>query len=465
MTPNPYRSLPAVNEVLAVPAAAALVLANGHDSTVEAIRNTLAGLRERLARGEALDGELSSDAVASAAATFLASRAAPTLRPVINATGIIIHTNLGRAPLSAAAIAAQAAAANYVNLELDLSTGERSSRQDVVREVICRLTGAESAAVVNNCAAATLLVLRALAAGREVIVSRGQLVEIGGSFRIPEIMALSEAVLREVGTTNITRRADYEAAVGPNTAALLRVHQSNFRLRGFTETPSLEALVEVARANRLWTIDDIGSGALLDLAPFGLTDEPTALASIRAGVDVVMFSGDKLLGGPQSGIIAGRTDLIRKIERDPLMRAVRPDKIALAGLEATLRLYRDPATALSQVPVLRLLSLPLEQLTSRASGLAHRLSMIQGIKTTVREDSTFVGGGSLPDQALPTAIVAVVASGVSEHELARRLRTGDPAVLCRVQTGAVLLDMRTILLEQEADVVFAVGRASAKPSA
>jgi L-seryl-tRNA(Ser) seleniumtransferase len=461
MTPNPYRSLPAVNDVLAAPAAADLVRAHGHDSTVEAIRTTLAGLRERLAEGEDADGELSPAAVAAAAATLLDRRDAARLRPVINATGIIIHTNLGRAPLPTAALAAQASAAGYVNLELDLASGERSSRQEIVREAICRLTGAKSAAVVNNCAAATLLVLRALATGREVIVSRGQLVEIGGSFRIPEIMAASGAVLREVGTTNITRLADYQAAIAPGTAALLRVHQSNFRIRGFTETPSLEALVEVARSNRLWTIDDIGSGALLDLASLGLAGEPTAAASIRAGADVVMFSGDKLLGGPQAGIIAGRAELIRRIERDPLMRAVRPDKIALAGLDATLRLYRDPATAFSQVPVLRLLSLPLEQLTSRARSLARQISAVQGVNAIARKDSAFVGGGSLPDQALPTAVVAVIAAGIDEHDLARRLRTGNPAVLCRVQSGAVLIDVRTVFAEQERDVVLAVQMAVA----
>jgi L-seryl-tRNA(Ser) seleniumtransferase len=396
-------------------------------------------------------------AIAERAAAHLALTTAPKLRSVINATGVILHTNLGRAPLAAvAADAARAAAAGYLNLELDLATGQRASRQDAIREWVCRLTGAESATAVNNCAAATVLVLRALAAGREVIVSRGQLVEIGGSFRIPEIMAVSGAVLREVGTTNITRCDDYEQAIGPGTALLLRVHQSNFRIHGFTESASLDELVALGRKHGIPVVDGIGSGALVDFARFGLSGEPMAADSIRAGADLVLFSGDKLLGGPQAGIIAGRKDLIDRIERDPLMRAVRLDKMTLAALEATLRLYLDEAKALAEVPVLRLLGLPLEELRQRADRFAERLRAILGLAAQARDDEAFVGGGSLPDRALPTVVVEVTAAGLSDAELARRLRIGNPAVLGRVQGGVVLLDLRTVFPEQEDAVVDAV---------
>ena len=320
MPENPYRNLPGVGEVLAAPTASNLIREHGHESTVAVVRAILGELRDQLRAGETLDGELSSGAIADRAADLLAKKNGPRFRPVINATGIVLHTNLGRAPLAAvAADAARAAAAGYLNLELDLVSGQRSSRQGAVREWICRLTGAESATAVNNCAAATVLVLRALAAGREVIVSRGQLVEIGGSFRIPEIMAVSGAVLREVGTTNITRIGDYEREIGPPTALLLRIHQSNFRIHGFTETASLDELVALGRKHGIPVVDDIGSGALVDFAQLALPDEPLAADSIRVGTDLVLFSGDKLLGGPQAGIIAGRKELIEKIERDPLM--------------------------------------------------------------------------------------------------------------------------------------------------
>jgi L-seryl-tRNA(Ser) seleniumtransferase len=464
MPPNPYRNLPAVHDVLAAPSAAALLRDHGHEPTVSAVRATLAALRARLGKGESLDGDLSPAAVADTARALLTRIASARLRPVINATGIIIHTNLGRAPLPAAAIAAQAAAAGYVNLELDLVTGDRSSRQDSVREIICRLTAAESAAVVNNCAAATLLVLRVLAADREVVVSRGQLVEIGGSFRVPEIMAVSGAVLREVGTTNITRRSDYEAAIGPNTAALLRVHQSNFRIRGFTESPTLEELVAVARANGLWIIDDIGSGALLELSRFGLTGEPLVAESVGAGADLVLFSADKMLGGPQAGIIAGRADLVRKIEHDPLMRALRPDKVTLAGLDATLRLYVDAEKALGEVPVLQMINRSVAELRTRAHGLALRLAAHSGISAQVRDDATYIGGGSLPDQALPTAVVAVNVADIGDRELSHRLRIGEPVVVARVRAGALLIDLRTVHPDQEDALVAAVAKAIASPA-
>ncbi len=460
MPDNLYRNLPAVNDVLAAPAAIASTRAHGHGPTVSAVRGILAEMRTRLGAGETLDGALSASAVAERVAIQLSDQIAPKLRPIVNATGIVLHTNLGRAPLAeVAADAARAAAAGYLNLELDLATGRRASRQDAIRDWVCQLTGAESATAVNNCAAATVLVLRALAAGREVIVSRGQLVEIGGSFRIPEIMAVSGAVLREVGTTNITRISDYEKAICPSTALLLRVHQSNFRIHGFTESASLEDLIALGRKHNVPVVDDIGSGALVDFAQFGLPGEPIAANSIRAGADLILFSGDKLLGGPQAGIIAGRKDLIEKIERDPLMRAVRLDKMTLAALEATLRLYLDAAKALAEVPVLRLLGIPLAELRRRADRLAECLRAVPGVTAHAREDEAFVGGGSLPDRALPTAVVELTASELSDAELARRLRVGKAAVLGRVQGGALLLDLRTVFPGQEDAILNAVREA------
>jgi L-seryl-tRNA(Ser) seleniumtransferase len=460
MSENPLRNLPSVTQVLDAPAVVALRAEYGHDRTVEAVRATLANLRESVRAAGITDGECDVNTVAERVAAQLRESARPKLRAVINATGIALHTNLGRAPIAeVAARAAADAAKGYLNLELDLASGERSSRSLAVREWICRLTGAESATAVNNCAAATVIVLRALAAGREVIVSRGQLVEIGGSFRIPEIMAVSGATLREVGTTNITRATDYERAIGPNTGLLMRIHQSNFRIHGFTESPTLEELVALGRKHGLPVVDDIGSGALVDFSRFGLDGEPVARASVAAGADLILFSGDKLLGGPQAGIIAGRAELVKKIERDPLMRAFRLDKMTLAALEATLRLYLNEERALADVPILRMLGVSKEDLRQRATALAERLRAISGLRVGVRNDVAFVGGGSLPDRPLATAVIEISSRCVSDAELAARLRTGTPAVLGRVQDGKVLLDVRTVFDDQFELLVEAVGAA------
>jgi L-seryl-tRNA(Ser) seleniumtransferase len=326
---------------------------------------------------------------------------------------------------------------------------------------VCRLTGAESATAVNNNAAATVIVLRTVAQGKEVVISRGQLIEIGGSFRIPEIMAVSGAVLREVGTTNITRLADYERAIGPNTGALLQVHSSNYRISGFTRSVPLADLAALGKKHRLPVIDDIGSGALVDFARFGFRDEPVARAGIAAGADLVLFSGDKLLGGPQAGIIAGRKEWVQKIEKDPLMRAFRLDKMTLAALEATLRLYLNEERALRDVPVLRMLGTPLEDLRQRAEGLAARLRNVSGLAARAAEDVAYVGGGSLPDQAMKTWVVEVEAAGRSDADLAYRLRTGTPAVVGRLRDGKLVLDVRTVFPHQEAPLAEAVRRAVA----
>jgi L-seryl-tRNA(Ser) seleniumtransferase len=454
---NPYRQLPAVHEVLAAPALQGLTDYH-HDVLVTAIRDELAEVRSILSRGAPVDGLFDATRLGERVRARLCQQLRPKLRPVINATGIVLHTNLGRAPTAEeAAQAAYRAARGYLNLELDLETGKRSSRQSAIRDWACRLTGAESATAVNNNAAATVIVLRALCQGKEVVISRGQLVEIGGSFRIPEIMGVSGAILREVGTTNITRLSDYEKVIGPNTGALLQVHCSNYRITGHTESVPLQELVELGKKHNLPVIDDIGSGALVDFGRFGFQDEPVARQSIAAGAAVVLFSGDKLLGGPQAGIIAGRKEFIQRIEKDPLMRAFRLDKMTLAALEATLRLYLNEERALKDVPVLRLLATPLPELRARADALAERLARVPGVAAVrVSEDVAFVGGGSLPDQTMKTVVLEVQASAISDAELAYRLRTGDPAVVGRVKNEKLLLDVRTVFPEQENELVEAV---------
>jgi L-seryl-tRNA(Ser) seleniumtransferase len=458
---NPYRHLPAINEVLEMPPVQALAPQHSHDLIVAAIRQELTELRQRLGQGEQVDGEGSAALVAAKVVERLGRELKPKLRPVINATGIVLHTNLGRAPIAEeAAKAAFEAARGYLNLELDLETGKRSSRQNAIREWVCRLTGAESATAVNNNAAATVIALRALCQGKEVIISRGQLIEIGGSFRIPEIMAVSGAILREVGTTNITRLADYERAIGPATGALMQIHSSNYRISGFTQSVPLIDLVELGKKRSLPVIDDIGSGALLDFARFGFTGEPVARDSVAAGADLVLFSGDKLLGGPQAGILAGRKEFIHKIEKDPLMRAFRLDKMTLAALEATLRLYLNEEHALQQVPGLRMLDVPLTELRQRAELLAVRLREVEGIaKVKVCEDVAYVGGGSLPDQTLKSCALEVEARNIGDEELAHRLRVGTPAVIGRLRDEKLVLDVRTIFPHQENDLIQAVQQA------
>ncbi len=456
---NPYRNLPSVNQVLESPGVRELLRDHAHDLVVQAVRQELDRLREQVTQGVSPNGEV-LEALAARVAERLAVELRPKLRSVINATGIILHTNLGRSPMAeSAARAAHEAARGYLNLEIDLEAGKRSSRQDAIRDWLCRLTGAESATAVNNNAAATVMALRSVALGKEVVISRGQLVEIGGSFRIPEIMAVSGAILREVGSTNITRLRDYEAAITPNTAALLRVHCSNYRVSGHTEAVSLEELVGLSRKRGVPVIDDIGSGALVDFARWGFHHEPLAARSIATGADLVLFSGDKLLGGPQAGILAGRKDLIGKIERDPLMRAFRLDKMTLAALEATLRIYLN-ARAIEEIPVLRMLETPLQTLKERAEALAQRLRSLPELgSVVVREDVAFVGGGSLPDEQMPSMVIAIEAK-VGDAELVRRLRTGTPAVMARVQEGRVLLDLRTVFPEQEGALLAAVQAAS-----
>ena len=400
---------------------------------VSAARSALARAREELQAG-AEPGDL----VERVESELAAARGA-RLRRAINATGVIVHTNLGRAPLAEAALdRVREIARGYSNLEYDLAAGGRGSRQDHVAGILRRLTGAEAGLVVNNNAAAVMLALAALAEGREVLVSRGELIEIGDGFRIPDVLERSGAHLHEVGTTNRTRAADYETAIGPETAVLLRVHQSNFRVVGFTAQPSLSELADVARRHGLPLVDDLGSGALMDIG-----DEPTARASLAAGADLVCFSGDKLLGGPQAGIVVGRADLVEQLRRHPLQRALRADKLTLAALEGTLALAVD---APDEIPVLRMLREPVETVRARAERLASALG------GEVEETVARAGGGSLPLTELPS-----FACGV-EEELAGKLRTGDPPVIAVVRDGRTLLDCRTLTDSEAGEVAEAVRR-------
>jgi L-seryl-tRNA(Ser) seleniumtransferase len=452
---NPlFRGLPSVSRLLDHPLILAVRASYAPDAITMAVRIELDSVRSEL-RSDNGEGALpSEDDLVQRVVTRLAQAHTPRLRRVLNATGIVLHTNLGRSPMAeSAARAAYEAARGYLNLEMDLESGLRSSRQNPTREGICALTGAESATAVNNCAAATVIVLRALAMNKEVIVSRGQLIEIGGSFRIPEILEVSGASLREVGTTNITRVSDYERAIGPNTGMIMRIHTSNYRIRGFTQSASLEELVELGRKYQIPVVDDAGSGAVMDLAPFGMPGEPDVTKSLPMGADLVLFSGDKLLGGPQAGIIAGKAEWIARIEKDPLMRAFRLDKMTLAALESTLLFHRDPNRALREVPSLRMLTTPASVLADRCQAFAQRLRSIAGLTVAVRPDEAFVGGGSLPDVALPTTVVAMQADSIHDAEFSTRLRLGTPAVVSRVQGGAVLLDLRTIFPEEE-DALF-----------
>ncbi|MGH3137476.1 MAG: L-seryl-tRNA(Sec) selenium transferase [Gaiellaceae bacterium] len=419
------RDLPSVDELLRDER----LVAEPHELAVAAARTVLDRARDEIQAG-ATPGPLVDAVLAE-----LAGARKPSLRHVLNATGVLVHTNLGRAPLAGAALErVMEVGRGYSNLEYDLERGERGSRQDHLAPLLRRLTGAEAALVVNNNAAAVLLALAALAEGREVVVSRGELIEIGDGFRIPDVLARSGARLVEVGTTNRTRASDYERAIGPETAVLLRVHQSNFRVVGFTERPKLEQLGQIAQRFSLPLVDDLGSGALSAVG-----DEPTPAETLRAGADLVCFSGDKLLGGPQAGVVVGRADLVERLRRHPLQRALRADKLTLAALEGTLRLALDPTTR-DDVPVLRMLHEPIEAVRARATHLA---SLVGG---DVEETVARVGGGALPLAELPSAACAV------EEELAEPLRHGEPPVIAVVRDGRTLLDCRT-LTDPEIDTV------------
>ena len=435
------RQLPSVDRLLQATPLAELIETYNRQMVVDAVRDALDEARAAIRSGAHPPGE---DDLIAAAVARVERLIRPTLRPVINATGVIIHTNLGRAPLSRAAIAAMhAVATGYVNLEYDLEAGQRGSRYVHAEALLTHLTGAEAALVVNNNAAAVLLILSTLAREQEVIISRGQLVEIGGGFRIPDVMRQSGARLVEVGTTNRTYIQDYEAAINEQTALLMRVHASNFRQIGFTHQVALEELVGLARERGLWVVDDLGSGSLLDTSTFGLAHEPMPQESIAAGADLVCFSGDKLLGGPQAGIIVGRRELVARLRRFPLTRALRVDKVTLAGLQATLLHYLK-GEATREVPIWRMIATPVDALERRAQDWAARLSRFD---VHVTEGESAVGGGSLPGETLPTRLLILRVP--SPDRVARRLRAADPPVIARIDQEALVFDPRTVLPEQD----------------
>lgn len=436
------RCLPSVDAVLRETTVAALSGEFGREMVVDWVRRVLSDLREQRPTGSSDAPSLVLERIRRKADESRLLR----LRPVINATGIVLHTNLGRAPLADAAIQAIVEASRNTNVEIDLANGKRSNRGRQVEELWRTLTGAEASFVVNNCAAATLLTLQAVAPAKEVVVSRGQLIEIGGSYRLPDVFRMSGAILREVGTTNRTRLSDYESAITENTTALLRVHPSNFRVVGFTESVGIQELTGLAHKRGLVAIDDVGSGALVDLTPFGLLDEPTVAESVRDGADLVLFSGDKLLGGPQCGVILGKAELVERLKKSPLARALRVDKLTLAALHATLSIYTR-GKAFEEIPVLRMLTRPVEVIKTDAEQLASRLGST--VSATVESSQSYTGGGSLPTQSLPSHVVALRPTSINADELAKRLRIGTPSIVPRVERDAVLIDLRTVLEDQK----------------
>ncbi len=458
MNPALLRQLPSVDILMQKALDRGFVELYGREQTVKCAQRVLEKIRRDIKEGKTSRfsaADLTIEYFLGEIGRELENKFSPSLRNAINATGIIMHSGLGRAVLSRAALdAVSEAARGYCTLALDLETGRRGQRDSHVSGLLCELTGAEAATVVNNNAAATVVILNTLAKGKEVIVSRGQLVEIGGSFRMPDVMETSGVVLREVGATNKTHLRDYENAVGPNTGAVLRVHHSNYRIVGFAEEPGIEDLVGLGRKHSLPVIDDLGSGALVDLREYGLETEPLVRRSVTAGADVVCFSGDKLIGGPQSGIIIGRAECIQRIKKNPLVRAFRCGKLTLAALEATLKLFLDPEKLRMAHPVHRMLALPVKTLDRRARRLRNNLlrSLPPDTAVSVEDGGSQVGSGSAPIETLPTRLLAVRPGPMSPDEFGRRLRLGKPPIFTRLQDDRVLFDLRTIQPDEDAIV-------------
>lgn len=464
-----YRKLPSVDELLRSPALAAIVASESQAAVTDAARAVLIRLRGEIAaaRLDAAALDLAISGISDAVERQVRQSLAYSLRPVINATGVILHTNLGRAPLAVSALEhIRNASSGYSNLEFDVETGERGQRdvhvdrlfrkllhESLAGEGACATPPDISSIVVNNNAAAVLLGLNTLAEGGEVIVSRGELVEIGGSFRIPDVMSKSSATLREVGTTNRTRVADYEQAINEKTRLLLRVHRSNFQITGFTEQPAIGELAALARARNIPLMDDLGSGALFDLSSIGVSGEPGVLDSLQAGADVVSYSGDKLLGGPQAGILSGRADLIARMRANSLFRALRVDKLTYAALEATLLAYVKHDY--DAIPALRMMHLSQEEIGQRTETVAAKVRS-SVLTVEIIDGESVIGGGAAPSAVLPTRLLAISRKDLSADEISARLRSSEPPVIARVEEGRVLLDLRTVFPEQDDCVVAAL---------
>ncbi len=449
------RAIPAVDAVLQQPHAVALMESYGREHVVQTIRAVLDTIRESVRSGADTSPLLpATPAILAIAERTLSDRQRPRLRRVVNATGIVLHTGLGRAVMPPDVAEATAELTGCCNIQMDLETGERVKREHSIRELACELTGAEDVLLVNNNAAATLLVLKALAEDREVIVSRGELIEIGGSFRLPDIMSQSGAILREVGATNKTHARDYVAAVGPQTALLLKVHKSNYEIVGFSQEVSIADIVEIGRQHDIPVVDDLGCGALVGLEQFGLEHEMTVAESMKAGADLALFSTDKLIGGPQGGLIAGRSDLIERMRKHPLYRAFRVGKMTLAALEATLRLFRAPEVLPHSHPVYAMLATPQAEIEGQAHSLAAAIVAEHPEWTvTVVETSSRLGGGALPGSELPSFAVAITSAVTATDTLALELRQAHVPVISRIKDGALLLDMRTIRQSEVEDVL------------
>ncbi len=464
-SPTPSASaleeLPSIDEVLRHEVVQAIRLNAGEKRTIEIVRSTVAKVRREMREASGVATALRSDLterIVSQIAAHWNDVSARRTRKVINATGVVIHTNLGRAPLSAAAVdAVSREAAGYATVEYDIEAGQRGKRGEYVEKLLCQLTGAESAIVVNNCAAAAYMILSVFAKGRDVVISRGELVEIGGDFRVPDVLTESGATLREVGTTNRTKLRDYANAIGERTAILLRVHPSNYRITGFTEMPQIEDLARLARENKVILYEDSGSGALIDLAAIGLADEPVISESIAAGADLVSFSGDKLLGGPQAGLIVGRRDLIDALRKNPLYRAMRVSKLTYAALEATLDAYARDA-ALEEIPVQRMLAATEEALETRARHFVKRVisqfgSFQNVLNLEILAGESVVGGGAGPDISGETKLIAISAAKLSSASMERILRKNSPPIISRLQNDRVLLDLRTVNECEEEELI------------
>ena len=450
MENNLLRKLPSIDSLLQTGEVKPLIQLYSRDLVVKAARSVLQELRVEILAGELeaeIDKAISTKKILERVEKSLRNKFSPSLKQAVNATGVILHTGLGRAVLSEAARnAINSVIEGYTTLAIDQSSGRRGHRDVHLNAILCELSGAEAAVVVNNNAAATMLILNTLAQGKEVIVSRGQLVEIGGSFRMPDVMRTSGAILKEVGTTNKTHLRDYTAAISEVTGAIMRVHHSNYRILGFSSEPSIEEMAELAHEHNLPLIDDLGSGALVDMQEFGLETEPLVRNSMQAGVDVACFSGDKLIGGPQAGVIVGKSEVVKKIGKNPLMRAFRVGKITIAGLEATLRLFLNPEKLTINHPVYRMFAANLEDIRKRAeevyTGIKSEIS--KGAELALIEGRSQVGSGSAPVETIPTILLQVKPESGSAERLARSLRHSNPPIFTRVHKDAVLFDFRTI---------------------